>query len=316
MNDKTNATLVGCAIGDALGNPFEMKLSSYVPLQEWDGLFKAGGTFWQGEAGQYTDDTLMSIALSVSLLRCGEFDAADVASEYLYWYNTGNTRGIGNTTAEAIENLKDGASWEESGVKRSNAAGNGSAMRVAPIGLMYRFDLVKLMECAIKDASITHNSLEPKVGSATVGLGIALLANGISHPYDLISEVIPLISESIVKDKLVLAQQALDEDVDPEVALQTIGTSGYAPETVGAAFYILAKTDNFRDAVVMAVKAGGDTDTTAAVVGALAGTYYGLEGIPDEYKEQVENFELLASLDAELFSFEHEEAEEDLEIDS
>jgi ADP-ribosylglycohydrolase len=307
MNDKTNATLVGCAIGDALGNPFEMKLSNYKPLQDWDGLFKAGGTFWQGEAGQYTDDTLMSIALSVSLLRCGEFNAEDVASEYLYWYNTGNTRGIGNTTAEAIENLKEGATWEESGVKRSNAAGNGSAMRVAPIGLMYRFDLVKLMESAIKDASITHNSLEPKVGSATVGLGIALLANGISHPYDLINEVIPLISASVVKDKLILAQQALDEDVEPEVALQTIGTSGYAPETVGAAFYILAKTKDFKEAVVMAVKAGGDTDTTAAVVGALAGTYYGLEGIPDEYKEQVENFELLASLDAELFSFEHEE---------
>lgn len=309
MSEKTNATLVGCAIGDALGNPFEMKLANYKPLQEWDGFFKAGGTFWVGEAGQYTDDTLMSIALAGSLLKCDKFDPQDVAAEYLYWYNTGNTRGIGNTTAEAIENLKDGSTWEESGVKRSNAAGNGSAMRVAPIGLVYRFDLVKLMECAIKDASITHNSLEPKVGSAAVALGIALLANGIYNPRELIGEIIPLISQSVVKEKLELALDALDNNAYPPHALQAIGTSGYAPETVASAFYILAATDNFKDAVVMAVKAGGDTDTTAAVVGALAGTYYGLEGIPDEYKNNVENFELLTSLDEELFNFPFEQAD-------
>ena len=69
---------------------------------------------------------------------------------------------------------------------------------------------------------------------------------------------------------------------------------------MGAAFYCLGATDNFKDAVVMAVKGGGDTDTTAAVVGAMAGTWYGLEGIPTDYKDNVENFELLQDLTDEL----------------
>ena len=73
---------------------------------------------------------------------------------------------------------------------------------------------------------------------------------------------------------------------------------------MGAAFYCLGATDNFKNAVVMAVRAGGDTDTTAAIVGALAGSYYGLEGIPSEYKDQVENFQLLQDLTDELTNIE------------
>ena len=100
-----------------------------------------------------------------------------------------------------------------------------------------------------------------------------------------------------------LAYNLWDDNVNPQLALAEIGSSGYVPETVASAFYCLAATDNFKDCVVMAVKAGGDTDTTAAVAGALAGTYYGLEGIPEEYKG-VENFELLQNLTDELINIE------------
>lgn len=302
------ATLVGCAIGDALGNPFEMWDSKKEALVKWDGQFKAGGTFWKGKAGQYTDDTLMSIALSTSLIQCSGFNAEDVAREYLAWYETGNTRGIGTTTASAIMNLKGGATFSESGLKFQfdglPAGGNGTAMRASPIGLVYRHDLVKLMECAIRDASITHNSVEPKVGSSAVAMAVALLANGVSDNKSVLPDIAEVLAESLVQTKIQQAMFFLEENEDPKRALTEIGVSGYVPETVGAAFYCLAATDCFKDAVVMAIKAGGDTDTTAAVVGALAGTYYGLDGIPSEYKEQVENFQLLQDLTDELLSVE------------
>ena len=102
--------------------------------------------------------------------------------------------------------------------------------------------------------------------------------------------------------KLELAHTLLEAGTDHASNLAQIGTSGYVPETVGAAFYCVAATDNFKDAVVMAIKAGGDTDTTAAVVGALAGTLYGLDAIPAEYKDNVENKELLQSLTDELIN--------------
>src|SRR5579885_509732 len=181
------ATLVGCAIGDALGNPFEMKPAASPLLKEWDGQFKAGGTFWKGEAGQYTDDTLMSIALATSLIECSGFNPEDVGQKYLAWMESGNTRGIGGTTAKALTRLKFGATITESGVTHNEngtpASGNGTAMRASPIGLYYRKDLNKLLEVAMADAAITHNSHEPKMGSVAVALGVALAANSQSNLY-------------------------------------------------------------------------------------------------------------------------------------
>jgi ADP-ribosylglycohydrolase len=302
------ATLIGCAIGDALGNPFEMKPAASPLLVEWDGLFKRGGTFWKGEPGQYTDDTLMSIALASSLIEKQGFDPAHVAKMYLDWYNSGNTRGIGTTTAGAMMHLKLGAPWYESGATHQHdgrpTGGNGTAMRVSPIGLVYRSNLPKLLEVAMKDATITHNSLEPKMGSVAVALGTALLANKTHTPKQALDEVIGILSDSQVKTKLELAKDLAWETDDATAALAEIGTGGYVPETVGAAFYCLTSTDSFKDAVVLAVKGGGDTDTTAAIVGAMAGTYYGLEAIPTEYRDTVENGELLQSLTDELINIE------------
>jgi ADP-ribosylglycohydrolase len=303
------ATLVGCAIGDALGNPFEMKPAASPLLKEWDGLFKAGGTFWKGEAGQYTDDTLMSIALSLSLIDKGGFDPEHVASEYLAWYESGNTRGIGTTTASAMVNLKLGATWQESGLTHSPtdnlpAGGNGTAMRAAPLGLWYRQQPKLLLRSSMLDASITHNSHEPKMGSVAVALATAMLANRDAGPGSVAYYVTDILADSEVKEKILLAQKWLEQGTDLSTitseALAEIGSGGYVPETVGAAFFCLGATTNFKDAVVLAVKAGGDTDTTAAIVGALAGTYYGLDAIPSEYKDQVENFQLLQDLTDEL----------------
>lgn len=303
------ATLVGCAIGDALGNPFEMRPAASPMLTEWDGEFQAGGTFWKGDAGQYTDDTLMSIALSKSLIQVNGFNEEDIAKEYLAWYDTGNTRGIGTTTANAMLHLKLGATFQESGLTHSPdglpAGGNGTAMRAGPIGLVYRNDLIKLVEYAMADAAITHNSLEPKMGSVAVALGVALLANRISTPQSVLWDIVSALADSEVKTKLELVQMYLEQGTDLTTiaaeALEVIGVSGYVPETVGAAFFCLGATQSFEDAVVMAVRAGGDTDTTAAIVGALAGTYYGIEGIPEKFKS-VENFELLDGITEELIN--------------
>lgn len=294
------ATLVGCAIGDAAGNPFEMKLANYQPLIEWDGQFKEGGTFWWGQPGQYTDDTLMSIALATSLIDKQGYDPEDVSANYLEWMESGNTRGIGGTTAAALTNIKNGISWEISGLRGPQIGGNGTAMRATPIGLAYRTDLTKLIEVAVMDASITHNSLEPQMGSVAVALSTALIANGAQDKTSILEEVSYVLSDSVVKDKIERAIFHLEEGTEAMTALADIGSAGYVPETVGAALYCFAKTKSYEDCIVLAIKCGGDTDTTAAIAGALAGTYYGLDAIPSHYKDNVENFELLQNLTDEL----------------
>jgi len=307
----TIATLVGCAIGDALGNPFEMKMANYQPLVEWDGLFKEGGTFWWGQPGQYTDDTLMSMALAASLLEHQGYDAEDASQKYLAWMESGNTRGIGGTTAAALTRIKLGANHDESGLilnaDGTPVGGNGTAMRASPIGLAYRTDLKRLLEVAMLDASITHNSTEPKLGSIAVALATALLANRKASPQDVVYQITDLLPDSILKSKLELVQKWLEQGCEltsiAAEALAEIGSAGYVPETVAAALFCLGATNNFKDCVILAVKAGGDTDTTAAVAGALAGTWYGVEGIPEEYNS-VENRELLQGLTDELLAIE------------
>jgi ADP-ribosylglycohydrolase len=142
------------------------------------------------------------------------------------------------------------------------------------------------------------------MGSCAIALATAILADrdvGTIAMSSLLGNIIPILLDSVVKSKLQDVQKALHEKIDPKVALASLGTSGYVPESIGAAFYCLLATSSFEDAVVMAVKGGGDTDTIAAMTGAMAGTYYGLDGIPEHYKS-VENFELLKSLDRELIN--------------
>jgi ADP-ribosyl-[dinitrogen reductase] hydrolase len=299
-----HAVLVGCAIGDSLGLSFEMKGWSYQPLLDWNGAFTPGGTFWKGQAGQYTDDTMMSLALARSLTRNGKYVPSDVAQGYLEWYLSGNTRGIGATTAQAMHNLKIEIPWDQSGVVGDKVAGNGTAMRVAPLGMAYRHNLIDLIDFAQTDASITHNSPEPKAGSMAIALGTALLSHRNLMPEEVLESVINVIPDSIVKNKLVLCRLHLKEGTDERAALIEIGSAGYVPETVAAAFYCLIAGNNYKEVVIKAVKAGGDTDTTAAIAGAMAGAFYGLDGIPDEYKDGVENFEELCSLDEQLVNIE------------
>lgn len=297
-----HAVLVGCAIGDAAGNPFEAKSYFYQPLLDWDGSFKEGGTFWWGQPGQYTDDTLMSLALARSLIKNGKYVPSDAAQGYLEWYLSKNSRGMGATTHQALHNLKNGISWDKSGIVGDQVAGNGTAMRVASLGIAYRQSLIELIKFAEIDASITHNSPEPKAGSMAIALGAALLSHRNMMPKEVLEAVIDIIPNSIVKDKLALCIHHLNKDTDERAALIEIGSGGYVPETVAAAFYCLVAGNDYKEVITKAIRAGGDTDTTAAIAGAMAGSFYGLDGIPEEYKAGVENFEELASLDEQLVS--------------
>jgi len=315
---RTIATLTGCGIGDALGNPWEMKSFSHKPLQEWDGFFKDGGTFFKtAKAGQYTDDTIATMCLAVSLIRRNGFDPADVANEYLDWFNGTNHRGTGSTTAEALFHLRCGATWETSGITSPKQAGNGTAMRVSPIGLVYRKNWPGLIKAAMQDAMITHNSAEPIAGSIVVALGTALLAENLATPANLIETITSTmvadnitghllqthLAETQVYKHLLLAQKLVKDNAPLDQVVAELGAvgklRGWVPETVGAAFYCLTKNTNFQDTVVMAVKMGGDGDTNAAIAGALAGTYYGLEGIPIEY-HCVEKLDVLNQLSKRL----------------
>lgn len=299
------ATLTGLAVGDALGMPFEMCGVHSNILLNWKGEFRDGraSAYTQDlKAGQWTDDTKMAKALAESLRAEGTYSPAAAAKKYLDWFQSGDLRGIGTTTQQAMTRLEAGYPWTQSGIVGSE--GNGSAMRMAPVGILFRDNIQAAAEMAVIDSRITHKSPEAEAGSIAVAVGVAALLQGVPREA-LISKVL----EWMPDDRLQLAQRLRTaqgmvkqgcSERDLANNLAEFGTSAHVVQTVPTAFLAFASTTSFRDAVHVAVLAGGDTDTTAAIVGALAGTFYGIEQVAT-LLEHVEGAKELRALERSLY---------------
>jgi ADP-ribosyl-[dinitrogen reductase] hydrolase len=299
---KKPAAIVGLAIGDALGQPFEFCGHDMITASDWAGEYRPGSCYKELKPGQWTDDTKMAICLARSLLAAGEFDEQSVAVEYLKWYNSRDLRGIGLQTTRALHNMLEGIPLDECGkiIRRGAVCGNGTAMRVAPLGVFFRNDLVKLVKGARADAVLTHNHVDAKDGSVAVAYISALLANG-ERPLEAIQETIALLSDGHVKEALITGAQLAHESKKWEDAL-VIGPQGTAHQTIGTAAFCLLRycDDGFKHVVCNSVRIGGDTDTRGAIAGAWAGIYNGLDDIPEEYLEELEHGEFLQAIDVLL----------------
>jgi ADP-ribosylglycohydrolase len=290
-------TLLGCAIGDALGKFAESKLSSYQPLLDWDGKTFIASEYHKLTAEQWTDDSQMSIMVAESLIAHG-FDPEDLSQRYVEWIVSGRARGYGKTTLLAIHNLMNGKKYHESGVVGS--WGNGTAMRAAPIGIYYRNDVQSLIEAATIDAKITHNSDEAVAGSIAIAMAASMAVR--QDTGNLLYRIMDALPSSQIKNSLDSLPSLVKADhIAPASALAFLGTKADVRETVPSAIYCFLKFDNYQDAVEAAIRAGKDTDTTAAIVGSLFGAKLGMSGIDRSYYV-VEDFDRLVQLDSQLYN--------------
>lgn len=319
------STMLGLAIGDALGQPFEFSDTKKILGTGWNGSF-IPGMVWNLKPGSWTDDTKMALAIAESILERNGFDGDQVALKYVDWVKTGDLRGIGVTCERAINRLMNGTSIQKSGVMQSRErsktsfrvkregqevksnlligsgdfCGNGTVMRCAPIGLFYHDDLVKLEEAAKIDATMTHDHPDARDGSFVLCHYIARLVNG-QNKFDALHDIFSSKMESKhIIPHIVSAIEALDEDLSIDNVSGKLGARGTAHETLASAVYCFLKYSTFQDSVIASILIGGDTDTRAAIVGALAGTYYGLDGIPAEFVKDVEQTDLLQLIDDKL----------------
>jgi ADP-ribosylglycohydrolase len=291
------STLVGQGVADALGMPFETRKPDDPFLVNWDGTYQAS-EYHQLRPGQWTDDTMMAKIVMESLYICGGFYPRDIAQRYQHWYLAGPLRGMGTTTKKAMQNLRAGMSWNESGVV--GAEGNGTAMRAAPFGAFYQEDPLTAAQFSRMEANITHKSLEAEEGSAAVAVAVSLLWTG-AEPQDIVTKTIEYLRES--KVKLALSRLAFYQktnDVSAIEALKLFGTKAHVVQTVPSAFAAFVLTSSYEEAVLTSIRSGGDTDTTAAIAGALAGTYYGFKSIPKKYREGLEDWEHLRRIESKI----------------
>jgi len=290
VEDGFIGCLLGVAIGDALGMPVEgwsreMIRMHYGVLAE----FQPSPSRGLGP-GQFTDDTQMMLMHAESIVATGRVDGDDLARRFVAWLRSGDVRGIGRSTILSIKRLAQGVHWRESGQAGEFAAGNGVAMRIAPVGLLDCQHLERLKEDVRTAGAITHRNPEALAGGLAVAYAVARLSTGEAQPATLIEETSAFVGECEVSHNLRRAQKLLESAVPAADALQVLGTTGYVVHTVASAFYAFVRTpDNFKQTVIEAVMAGQDTDTTGAVTGALSGAYNGVHHMPTRWLEQVES---------------------------
>lgn len=291
-DDRPLALILGVAVGDALGVPVEFKKRGTFYVTDMQGY----GTHNQ-PAGTWSDDTSLTLALADNLLAGGDSpDLESIAWGFTEWYDKaaytphGKVFDVGNATAEAIKRLKKGVAPEKAGGTGERDNGNGSLMRIAPLTFyMYgireaeeRFRIVREV------SSITH-AHEWSVAACYIYvemLNKLRMGRKKKAAYAELREDfargVPFISKATL-GKFV---RILENDIStlPE---EEIRSSGFVVDTLEAAFWCFMTTDNYKDAVLKAVNLGDDTDTTGAVTGALAGLAYGLDSIPQEWREQL-----------------------------
>jgi len=285
--DRCKGCMLGLAVGDALGMPVEG--FSADKIKECIGTVcdmispDKDHFHCNLKEGQYTDDTEQTLLLAESIIEAGFFDIESFVLKLKDWGKCWLTdpslnRGVGWTSNAAIQGLLEDASWKESGLPTPTC---GSAMRCAPIGLVYYCNLDLVSRYADLQSLPTHSSPAARAGAIAVATGVALGLLGFSPSK--VTEMAAKFSERAdpkFARHLLMAKELLD--LDPSEALKEIGTSPMVTETVPAAFYCYLKFEP-EEALIAAASGGGDTDSIASIVGALMGAAHGTSWIPQRW---------------------------------
>jgi len=279
LTERYRGALLGLACGDAVGTTVEFQpRGSFRPLTDMVG----GGPF-NLKPGQWTDDTSMALCLAESLLNKNGFDAADQMGRYLNWWqwgylsSTGECFDIGMTVSDALNRYQQ-TGEPFAGSTDPYSAGNGSLMRLVPVVLHYFPDHERIRVFSAHSSRTTHGASEAieccelfaeLIGSALQGAPKADLLR---------------VSAMALREPKVAAI-ARGEYIDKSE--RAIRGSGYCVASLEAALWCFHHTDSFEAAILKAANLGDDADTTAAIVGQLAGAFYGVQAIPSSWLQRL-----------------------------
>lgn len=253
--DRMLSCVYGLAVGDALGVPYEFCER---------GTFKCTGMADGGTHGQYagtwSDDTSMALCICASIKRLGYIDTADIAYRFRQWLERGDYTCDGRVFDAGVTCRK--AISMGVPAKSYDSCGNGSLMRTAPLAMLDDFDAYKTREVS----AITHAHPVAKWSCAAL------------------CDMLQTIRYSGTPAKHVLWHRYGYIASRP---VEAVKSDGYCEHTLEAALWCFLNTFSYTDCVLAAVNLGDDTDTTAAVAGAIAGVYYGFGAIPPKWIGQL-----------------------------
>jgi len=271
----------GLAVGDALGTTLEFRdRDTYEHITDMVG----GGPF-NLQPGEWTDDTSMALALAQTLIDHGEdgwdkLDKIELLKNFTRWYRKGefSHRGhcfdIGTTTAQAITKfIKSQGTDDDPASDDPFSSGNGAIMRLAPVVVW-----------AVAHPAPSESGL-PEHGIRDYAMHLANEQSMTTHKSTECLRLARIMARNIVyavndNPKEILLTMS---GVPMPASRDEVKSTGYVTDTWQAANWCIANTDNFRDALLLAVNLGDDADTVGAVTGQLAGAMYGYDAIPTEW---------------------------------
>ena len=273
--------ILGGAIGDAYGSGYEN-----LPKEDDTLFYPFGKPPQKIPQWQITDDTQLTLATCEAIIATERLTPEIAANWFLKYYQQKLIYGIGASTLKAMKELAVGGHWSQVGRRGEYAAGNGAAMRIAPIAFCEEIDKTTIRDLCI----ITHNNDEAYVGALSVVLAIRAILNGRwTGKENLLSIIIDQIPDTRVRDRLI----EIDK-LGKKVTLQEVGklgNNGYVVNSVPLAITAASKIQHLgmETMFTILIEIGGDTDTNCSIAGQIAGAFIGKNNIPNEFLLKLNN---------------------------
>jgi ADP-ribosyl-[dinitrogen reductase] hydrolase len=283
VRGRARAAFLGLAVGDALGATVEFMMPSEIRATHGVHREITGGGWLRLPPGHVTDDTEMSLCIASALVAEGSWSPHAIADRFAAWLRSRPT-DVGNTCRRGIQRYLNEGSLE--GPPNEGDAGNGAAMRMAPVAIATLADGALLERCAVEQGHLTHNHPLSDAACVLVGRLIHLACLG--------------------RDRAELLRAA-EAAVEPFPQLRffphrVLLPTAYVADTLRAVLCAFFQARSFEDCLVATVNLGGDADTTGAIVGAIAGAHFGLDAIPRRWVKKLDRalVEELAALSDKL----------------
>lgn len=291
MIEKFEGCILGIAIGDALGMPLEGMSREEIKKKYGEVRDFLPSPYGDLKAGEWTDDTEMTLILAESIIETTYFNPENFAEKLKDWFY--RSKRIGPTSRSAIIRLLRGAKWYESGIESDTC---GSAIRVAPIGLVYHFNFNLVEKYAEISSRITHKGIGAIASAIAVAIAVSCKVLEFSDE-EMLSEVVNRVDnyDSLLADKIRFAYEIKDRDLD--YAVEKLGNTISALDVVPMAFYCVFSEKDFEKAVLKAINAGGDADS----IGAICGAIKGIDGISERFLQKLKDVEVLRDTARRLY---------------
>ena len=309
--DKFQGSLISVAIGDTLGHPFEgiLRKDIHSKFENFEDYINNNRRLFN----TYTDDSQLTLHTAKALIQGNGFNFNDFIREYINWLDDPPI-GPGYGCISSIRKLKYGLSWQKAA---SSSGGNGTAMRIAPVGLFYSKNLKLLKETAINSSKITHSHPAASAGAIVVARAIAFLIDktpesgfSLDNFFNTLISSISNSKEEIWEEFIrILKKLKSNLNIPIEAGLIRFSQAGvkspyfieqflgeafvhpYAISTVICALFLfLKRLDSFKDCIFELATAGGDSDTVGAIGGGIAGAYFGRKEIPKDLIKLVKDY--------------------------